>query len=113
MQQMVIEGPQLRIQCDPTETVSKGEHKHLCKGCGTCWKHSGTILRECCSSDEFKLAHCCPNCGNEQRLKHRTTKEESEVDKKLCEFFSGPDGFANFLYAILSGKEPECLAEEI
>jgi hypothetical protein len=62
--------PELKLRqvCSPDEKVVNA-HKHLCDGCGTCWKHSndlpGSVTRA-----EFTKAHECPKCGTEQRFKH-------------------------------------------
>lgn len=50
-----------RVLCSPEYPfpvlLGKGEHKHLCGQCGTCWRHGNDN-----QSDE--TAHTCPGCSN-------------------------------------------------
>lgn len=44
------------------------QHKHRCprKGCGYVWEHDPKCL---VSEKQYDLAHHCPKCGAEQRMK--------------------------------------------
>jgi hypothetical protein len=72
---------QARIPCDPNDKTAKGEHKHLCPSCGTCWKHDGTAM-QLLPKPQFKEAHTCGNCGEEVRAKYRTDSDPD--DDCLC-----------------------------
>lgn len=85
--------PEHRTPCSPDERTSGNIHKHLCPECKTCWKHDGAELEEC-TTQVYRLAHCCPDCGTEVRQKHYTPEEETQTDR-----------FINLLAAILKLEE--------
>lgn len=59
--------------CPSTERVSNGEHKHLCPGCGTCWKHADAMQN--CTFSNFIAGHTCPTCGEDVRAKYWTSED--------------------------------------
>lgn len=80
-----------RIVCDPSDQVDRGEHKHLCK-CGTCWKHSQASIDCIDDKDQHKLAHTCPNCGEDVRKRHygpEDKKPDEDILRNLPTFAVG------------------------
>jgi hypothetical protein len=74
--------------CSPDDPVAKGEHKHVCPKCNTCWKHrEGEALASC---DAFDEGHTCPSCGQtEVTKKFIDDKQLDEIINELFSLFGG------------------------
>lgn len=65
---------------------AKGEHKHVCKACGTEWVHVQIRLFSWLEANEGKTPddfdaeydkrHLCPKCGRDERMKTMFTRAE-------------------------------------
>lgn len=84
----------LRTVCNANDPIDFVEHKHLCKNCNTCWKHSNAVQHE--SKEDNRTAHTCPNCGEEEYWKHFTNEDKRRLDDLTPEDVRS-------LYAMLSG----------
>lgn len=78
---------QLRSICEADSPLPCFHHAHKCDHCGTCWHHPDALATDpTCSLEEFKAAHDCPSCGEQQREKHWTKETRQQA---ICDLLNG------------------------
>lgn len=81
----------------PTE--GKGEHKHLCRKCGECWRHKNDVANG--SKELFDVAHSCPSCGQTETYKHFSDEERRAQEANWALSTEDDASFEAFLKRIL------------